>query len=454
MKKIITILILSTFIYSCDLDIPLEDSISGKDAIDNVDVAREAINKVYFSYPKFQLELSVLADDFLPTYLINHSDYYSTLYSWYALSIRNLSKKIFEDYYQDILNINLVLNSERYIKFKNPDEKKEWEIIKAEAYALKAFLYSDLLFLYSNEYSTSKDNLGIILKNETKLEFLKRNTVDESCKEIERLLKYSKPILKDNFTSKAYISYNAALLIEARLYMYKKEYSNAISSCNKILLNVGEDLINTKEGYKKLWEDGDNLEKIFAQDNYTFFLNSITHDKKLGDYFSINKSIDFDDEDIRNGISNISFPMKENFTSNLVNQNLLGKYRFSVEDTKPKDINVLRLAEVYFILAEAYYRQPNRELSYKYIENILKARNTQVFPKDDKEMLKKILLEKQKEFVGEGIRFFDLKRCKNELLKDLGNGIKVKISPNDYRWTFPIPRAENRYNNIIQNKNW
>lgn len=454
MKQFITILLISTFLYSCDLDIPLEDSISGEDAIDNVDVAREAINNAYFSYPKYELEFSILSDDFMPTYLINHADDLKKLYSWYAQSIKDLSKNIWKDYYKNILNINIVLNSESYIKFKNPNEKEVWETIKAEAYTLKALLYSDLLFLYTDEYSTFKDNLGIILKDDIKLQFLKRNSVDDCCKEIDRLLTYAKPILKGNFTSKAYMTYSAALLIEARMCMYKKEYSKAINSCNKILLNVGDNLVDTKEVYKKVWEDGDNIEKIFAQDNYTFIPNLITYEKKIGDLFIINKSIDYTDEDIRKGISNISFPMKANFSSNLVNQNLLGKYRFSVEDIIPKDINVLRLAEVYYILAEAYYRLPNRDLSYKYIQKIMKARKTTVFSKDDKEMLKKILLEKQKEFVGEGLRFFDLKRCRNELIKETVNGFKIKVSPNDFRWTFPIPKSEYRYNKVKQNKNW
>lgn len=66
-----------------------------------------------------------------------------------------------------------------------------------------------------------------------------------------------------------------------------------------------------------------------------------------------------------------------------------------------------------------------------------------------------ILFEKNKEFAGEGRNYFDLKRIgKYMRKKGLWNASGVKISGDDYRWTFPIPSTEIRYNDVTQNPEW
>ena len=35
-----------------------------------------------------------------------------------------------------------------------------------------------------------------------------------------------------------------------------------------------------------------------------------------------------------------------------------------------------------------------------------------------------------------------------------GNGIVGSVSPDDYRWTFPIPVSEYRFNKVEQNPGW
>jgi hypothetical protein len=68
-----------------------------------------------------------------------------------------------------------------------------------------------------------------------------------------------------------------------------------------------------------------------------------------------------------------------------------------------------------------------------------------------------ILREKHKEFVGEGVRYFDLKRIGKPLqrYKNLGSGVSAVIQPDDYRWLFPIPESEYKYNDLMdQNPEW
>jgi hypothetical protein len=74
------------------------------------------------------------------------------------------------------------------------------------------------------------------------------------------------------------------------------------------------------------------------------------------------------------------------------------------------------------------------------------------------ELVKAILHEKYKEFVGEGQNYFDLKRVHTDKLNRLGawgTSNRSYINKNDYRWTFPIPASEYRYNEAVeQNEGW
>ncbi len=71
--------------------------------------------------------------------------------------------------------------------------------------------------------------------------------------------------------------------------------------------------------------------------------------------------------------------------------------------------------------------------------------------------LNELLKEKQKEFIGEGLRYFDLKRNKLNVnrVDYRKNKFTFSISETDYRWVFPINKTEMKYNeNIKNNEGW
>ena len=74
---------------------------------------------------------------------------------------------------------------------------------------------------------------------------------------------------------------------------------------------------------------------------------------------------------------------------------------------------------------------------------------------DTQTILNQLLVEKQKEFVGERHRFFDLKRNQLPIERYSTSGVLNSIPANDFRWTLPIPPSEVKYNTEIkQNRNW
>ena len=140
----------------------------------------------------------------------------------------------------------------------------------------------------------------------------------------------------------------------------------------------------------------------------------------------------------------------------------LGKYnKMNREKREIKYVNKLRLSGAYFILAEAYCRdsQTNDLEAVKIMNIFLEQRNATLLEetiKGDK-LLQLILLEKWKEFVGEGIRYLDLKRFRKTILLNWNTNAakEFKIDKDDYRWNFPIPEAEYIHNDLVlQNKGW
>ena len=70
-------------------------------------------------------------------------------------------------------------------------------------------------------------------------------------------------------------------------------------------------------------------------------------------------------------------------------------------------------------------------------------------------LIEAILEQKQKEFAGEGVRIFDLKRIGKPLkrMTNFGAGVSSTVSADDYRWLFPIPQSEYKYNDKITQNN-
>lgn len=211
----------------------------------------------------------------------------------------------------------------------------------------------------------------------------------------------------------------------------------------------------TENGYGRLWETASCKERIFAFYTSKSFYAGIQFDATNGDYFALNPAITYGDDDIRQAYNVYPFEMDGE------SRNLMGKYnKWNKESKSIQYINVMRYAGAYFIAAEAYSRQTGQEgKAIEKMNEYLEA--CQATPMEDDltgtDLIEAIHKEKQKEFAGEGVLYFDLKRLHSGGLSRLsqwGDREDTKIKVDDYR-CFPIPRSEYKYNeNITQNEGW
>ena len=449
MKKYIAYM-MSLLLMSGCLDIKLEDQYSDPDAIKTTDNARELLASAYNSLPRHQMELSILADDFVPS---EHTGKYAelqNLYNWESKAIEELSDNIWNEYYMTIAIVNALLPRMESIVPKDDADRLEKDRIRSEAKALKAMCYFDLLRLYGPVYSQKNlDKEGIILKNRLELDFLPRSSVQDCVKEIETLLSEAAAVANDR-EEVFYLSTSAVKALQAELELYRGDYKKAVSYGLPLL--DGAESRWTKTEYENLWADNASADRLFAPYIFNSFYVDLCYDKESGDYFILNPAITYQADDVRKDWASYTITMGGKQVATL------GKYnRMYYDNVTVRYINTLRYSGVCFTVAEAYARDEEYGLARQTVNRLLNAYGAQ--PLDDSlegdALIEAILVQKQKEFAGEGVRIFDLKRHGKPFKKysQYGASVSATIQPSDYRWQLPIPQSEYKYNDKITQNN-
>jgi hypothetical protein len=135
---------------------------------------------------------------------------------------------------------------------------------------------------------------------------------------------------------------------------------------------------------------------------------------------------------------------------------LLQKSGLSTDNWYTNISEPFMIAEQYLIAAEAYLEDGNAPEAAKYL-NALRSSRIQGYVNetfsDTGDLRQAIRDERTKELVGEGFHFYDLKRWKlgfNRSDTEQVTGVqstvsyfsKLEIEAGDYRFTWPIPKAE------------
>ena len=436
---------------SC-LDIKLDNQFSDPNAIVTPETARELLATAYNSIPRYQLELSVLSDDFVPTrYALQYAELHN-LYQWQDKAIDDLSSLVWNDYYMTVAYLNSLLARLDGVKCEDGDDYAEVEKIRSEALTLKALCYFDLLRLYAQPYSPSTElSDGIILKNRLELDFLPRSSVKECVAEIDRLFVQASRTVISN-SPVYYLGTEAQNALRVQFELYRGNYTKVIEYGLPLLGDLESRL--TPDSFDALWSLDFSAERIFAPTIFDPFYISLNYDREKGDYFSLAPGLNYNEGDTRRGWSEYQSPM-EGVKS-------LGKYnRMYYENSEVRYVNTLRYAGVCFDVAEAYARTDAPEAAIGLMDRYLSARGLSAMDSSlqGEQLVEAILAEKHKEFVGEGVRYFDLKRTAKSIEKqDVAGKPLSAISGSDYRRLFPIPQSEYKYNPKIteanQNPGW
>lgn len=107
-------------------------------------------------------------------------------------------------------------------------------------------------------------------------------------------------------------------------------------------------------------------------------------------------------------------------------------------------VPMIRLTEMYYIVAEANATQPDNGITRTLLNDVRKSRNVPELRRDSyssDELQEMIVDEARRDFVGEGQMFYMYKRLNHDILTE--NGV---IKANDVPWQWPRPKTEDQYN--------
>jgi len=392
----------------------------------------------------------------------------------------NTPSNYWNEAYTAIAQANTALESLGKINDDNIDRKNA---IQGEALLCRAYAHFMLVSLFGDNYNetTSVTDLGVPYVTETEkvlLKNYKRNTVKEVYDMVEKDLTDGMALLSDDYYSgskKYHFTKNAANAFACRFYMYKGDYAESIKYANLVL---GDNTVNT--AFIKDMNEYGNQSGSVAKRNFfvsnTDPSNILIVEKQVGiglrhsygyrmGVKQWNKLFDtkiWSGNDLRgdymgyygDGDRNVirAPKMKEEFYKESLTATT--GYPFCVQP-------VFRGIELLFNRVESNIELGNFAIALSDLNTIGQLRydgaaaltiadiqayyasldpDGNIVTPDEKEALMSLLLdEKRKEYLQEGMRWFDIKRHDIEITHITFDGKEVVLAKNDKRKVLQIP---------------
>ena len=277
----------------------------------------------------------------------------------------------------------------------------------AEAKVLRALAHFDLVRIYGKPYTEDQGaSLGVPLVTEVLESNAKpaRSTVAEVYTQVVKDL-------------------TEAISSNALVYLNMGDYANALSVAEDIIKNSGAALW-TRDQYFKAWDASTPNESEFlfrlnvAGSTDSNDLNGIGNLQQRDGYkemVATKKFVDMltsDPKDVRNDMFLPATAAKEVETYG-TNKVYLNKLRGQGGNLRNVTIvPIIRLSEVYLTAAECAFRNNDKTKAVEYLNDLVKNRTTTVasLATVDNITLERILIERRKELIGEGQRYFDALR--------------------------------------------
>lgn len=307
----------------------------------------------------------------------------------------------------------------------------EKDQLLAEAYALRAYAFFDLVNLYGKPYNptTASTELSIPLALEIDLEnVLQPESIETVYNQIHKDLDKAKSLAQVNVQEQGYnyrFSKAAIYALEARVNLYEHKWQDAINSSSQAL------------AYKSELEDLNNSQLVPShfQSKESILALEATLSSSMKSSISVSDEL-VNAYDKDNDLRFAKFYEKNGSTYKVIKVGNL------------ENKTSIRTAELYFIKAEAHAQLNQMTEAITAIKSIINKRYTpeaaaaleNIISQLDKEDFIAFLLEERfKEFSFEGHRWFDLRRLNQKKIIHTTNGTEYILQQNDPRYTLPYP---------------
>ena len=461
-----------------------QTSLSDLSVFDNKDRIVAQVNGMYTAVKngwylggRYQSVADMRGDNFIP--LSNNA--YVNFNTWNHLEISATMEvnDIWNQIYASVNTINVFLDGLKTNwdggKLANIITQAEYDQYTSEALTLRAMCYFDLIRLYSKPYiQGSGENLGVPLrvKAEKSAEGndLARSTVAEVYTQILADLDAAEPLAIDNYgddvLNTTRVHKNTVIALKTRVLLTKGDWAGVISESAKIVPTSAPFIApsgvpNTLSAdWSAIWTANTTAESILSMPNTD--INNGGTQSAITWYFSKDSGESIylvatspvyaamDPTDIRRSSMDVLHPGGTD-----PDQYFISKYTHftTLSDWCP----VLRYAEVLLSRAEALVRNGGN-ITQEAVD-LLNAVRTRAFPTGAytlgnfaaaTDFYTAVLQERNFEFLGEGMRSFDLMRLGLDIpAKEgltMGNIGAISASSSAYYW--PIPSGELSFNKL------
>jgi starch-binding outer membrane protein, SusD/RagB family len=386
---------------------------------------------------------------------------YVTLTAWfYAEDDANIDDT-WSDAYQIISQINLTLRDIDKLSADNPGAVNR---IKAQALVLRAMVHFDILRYWVDDYDRNSSSPSIpyitVFDREQKPS---RGTVKETYDKIEADLTEAENLMANmdrpiNDAGRAYADLDVIYALRARESLYSNQLDAAIDYATRVIDNYP---LAPSVLFPLIWNDAANVEVIWS-----IVFNSGEDNVAGNAYFALTNRSSYRPNPTLvasyDPVNDVRFDSYfKIITSNGgTDRRVLSKFlaKQSAVDRPDGVVNfkVFRTGEMYLIRAEAYARKGGLDESFGLADlNELRAARIEGYVPEvltGVALLDAIAFERRKELIGEGHRWFDLKRTSRTVARANCSDF-CTLDPSDRAWTWPIPLTEINANANIQPQN-
>lgn len=349
--------------------------------------------------------------------------------------------------YSVIASANIIINAD-VENLTDANENGDYaRHLQGQAYAIRALAHFDLLKVYGQEHI--EGNLGVPYITEFKGddEIPARGTIEENRAMLFSDVQTAFDLMSEDFfdNSREFMSKYTAKAIESRMAVWFEMWEVARDASLQVI-ESGRYSIVPADQFVASFASGNAQNSIFElafSDVDNAGINGLEYIYRGASYGDISVTPNafnnlYEGNDVRADVFGT-----ETVGSNVRLRNM-GKY-----PSRASNVPIIRYEEVILNYAEALMELGDAD-AVNWLNMIPENRNA---PTYDAATVENILEERRKEFLFEGLYYWDLQRRQLDIeMIDEEQNIDSAIPYGDHRRVHPIPRAEVDANsNIVQN---
>ena len=398
--------------------------------------------------------------------------------------------------YNAIAHANEVLEVLDDLPIANEEDEARRDALEGEAKLIRAYGHFMLVNMFAEHYDQNDagDDLGVPYIKDPETEFLvqyERESVRKVYQEIEDDLDDGLDLISDNFflnSGKYHFNRNAALAFASRFYLYKLDIPKSLQYANELLGSDADNFIRdfTSDEFQSARSSITAYPQVFTSPDlpanlllmrkislvqlpsYSYAPSNDFYSSLFGTNPFSGSTDERENPALQKGRDRTgetgNFPLRYPilFQRSSLNSNVGTPYTIQVMFSGEEVLFNRIECNIYFnriddaladlnLLFAKRYSGANTVATMQSMREFIGAENDPDFS-DLNVLFNVLILEKRKEFITQGMRWFDAKRWGLSMNHDLANGQIETLEPGDPRWLLQIPTAAVQVGGLEENE--